>query len=416
MSLSTGTFRALSSPRITGQLAAKPSTFLPFLYQTTTIQQRRGIGSKFDSNDDPIAFLEGQSKSNTHPPTGEQRQRPSTITNTERKAFEKLLSLQGQDKPLENDIPVVSGADDFANKHDPLSTMFDNVLRKNGRAVGMTPGRGSKALDISKVAESIIGSYEDRSIALNTEEADRLRKVEKLQEEQNSKITALLSAAKTDTELWSVLDTEVFTLVKNLDLDGTTKKAQPKSKKKAKATKGEKAEPTSASTLHWAAPKTKIDATSVAVIGPIFPVLLVTAVRQLRQDFPRSSLPLNLIPTVKALGRGAYVLGASTALYNELIAMAWIKYADLQYVEELIQDMDNGGVDFDVNTLEMLDAINAEGQEARNQAYGQIVAAVWSLDRFVGGWAKLQRWRDVMKERLHADALRKADLRQIAHV
>jgi len=101
-------------------------------------------------------------------------------------------------------------------------------------------------------------------------------------------------------------------------------------------------------------------------------------------------------------------------LYNELIAMAWIKYADLQYVEELIQDMDNGGVDFDVNTLEMLDLMKAEGQEARAQSYGKVVAAAWSLDRFVGGWAKLERWKDTIKDRLQADAIRKANSSEVA--
>ncbi|KAF2807892.1 uncharacterized protein BDZ99DRAFT_68330 [Mytilinidion resinicola] len=427
MSLPTTTFRTLSSPRVQRQLTAKPATLLPFLYQTPTIQQCRSIRTprhESNSTGTPFDWVNGEkSAGETLPPSIEEvafhRQRPTTITDTERKAFLKLYNNLGQsassNAPASQDDAATTSEGSKASPK-PLDTIFQNVLQNSVSARDknvQARAQRSKALSFAKEARSMVPKFDSRTVELNQEDAHRLQGLRKLQEEQYKRITEMLSATKTDTELWDILDREVLTLIRNLDLDGTS---ATKSKKKPR-TKGKKsAETSSTPTIPTEAEPTEVEPTaaSLSVIGPNFSSLLVTAVRQLRQEFPNSSLPLNLIPTVKALGRGAYVLGASTLLYNELIKMAWIKYADLQYVEELIQDMDNGGVDFDENTLEMLDAMNLEGQDARGQKYGHLVAAVWSLDRFVGGWAKLERWRITITERLRSDALRNANSGKLA--
>jgi len=406
--LSSSAYRAWSSSGIKRQLTAKPSTFLPFLYQTPTIQQRRGIRTPRDGPKSPDSltfFSDENSVQNSLSSSDEQlafhQQRPTTITDTERKAFQKLFSNLGDSS---------TAASNAGNADVSLNSIFEGILTDQQRARGgrESTRTHSKKLDMATIAESMTGSYVNKTVDLSREDLNRLIELQRLQEDQSHRITAMMSAAKTDAELWNILDKEVFTLIRNLNLDG--KSPKKKARKKSKAKKTDESQESSS------IPSSKEEdlSSSIAVIGPNFPSFLVTAVRQLRQEFPNSSLPLNIIPTVKTLGRGPYVLGASTMLYNELIAMAWIKYADLQYVEELIQDMDNGGVDFDVNTLEMLDSMKAEGQELRAGSYGEVVAAAWSLDRFVGGWAKLERWKDTIKDRLQADAIRKANSSEVA--
>ncbi|KAF2495210.1 hypothetical protein BU16DRAFT_383584 [Lophium mytilinum] len=428
MSLPTTTFRTLSSPRLQRRLIAKPTTFLPFLYQTSTIQQCRTIHEAPNtpkSTSSPFSWLnEGQDAGEGLPPTIEEfafhQQRPSTITETERKAFLKLYNNLGQNVPS-NTNPThddaATSTEESENSEKPLETIFQNVIQNMSAKdkIILARAQRAKSLSLSKVVRSTAPGFYERIIDLNQDDAKRLEELQKSREEQYTRITEMMSATKTDTELWDILDREVFTLIRNLGLDGISAK-KSKSKRKPR-TKGEKTAETSSASTPLTDPESKDvrpDPSSLSIIGPNFSSLLVTAARQLCLEFPNSSLPLNLIPTIKSLGRGAYVLGASTLLYNELIRMAWIKHADLQYVEELIQDMDNGGVDFDENTLGMLDEMDLEGQQARHQKYGQLVAAVWSLDRFVGGWAKLERWRVIIKERLRSDALRNANSGRLA--
>ncbi|KAJ9648914.1 hypothetical protein H2199_000827 [Coniosporium tulheliwenetii] len=205
-------------------------------------------------------------------------------------------------------------------------------------------------------------------------------------EAEAMRVEELMRAAGTDAELWNVLETEVFSAIRQLELDGP----RPSETKHTKSSPNQQPSP------------------GLAAIGPNYPSFLLMAVRQFRQEFPSSTLALAVLPEVKALGRSSYALGASTPLYNELITIAWLNYADFHEIDYLLHDMDRGGIEFDGNTLDLIASILVEQQKARRGWLGGAVAAVWEMESLRRGFRKLERWRDVVQARLEADAVRQA--------
>ena len=430
MSVTANTARVFLPQYLNGRLIAKRSILLPFLYHTVTIRQRRTFSGKplpghpvefgqdtsrsnYDNllRLDDVPLLDGEtstfenSNSLSQMPNDRatyHRQRKSTITDSERKAFQRLfgnLVFQPERQSLSPD----------AAEESSLDSILEDVLI-NYRARSDRDSPSLKTPSIRSMAEALIGrksNHDQKTIKDVTGDNDSL---EALQEQQYNRVEGLLCAAKTDVELWNVLEIEVFSIIRELDLDG----AAANTKMKGKGVKQNSRRATSILKPTTGNICEEIDhASGLAIIGPNYPSFLVIAVRQLRQEFPSSSLSLTILPTVKDLGRGSYVLGASTVLYNELISLAWLTYADFECIEELLQDMDNSGVDFDGNTLELLESIHDEACKACTGRFGATVAAVWEMDRFTNGWRKLERWRDIIKDRMQAEAIRKANAREI---
>jgi hypothetical protein len=147
----------------------------------------------------------------------------------------------------------------------------------------------------------------------------------------------------------------------------------------------------------------------LTIIGPNYPTFLTTAIITLRTCFPTSTLSFTMLSKLKSLGRGSYALGASTALYNELIKAIWHTYSDFRYIDELLQEMDNGGLEFDLDTLKILEEIRLEGNRIKNGRYGINRRAVWNTDIIQNGWRKVILWIPVVKERVEADTQRKLE-------
>lgn len=426
MSVPSYTLRALSSPRFSRKLTTSPITFLPFLYQTSTIQQWR----RFQNTGDPFPSLQDVqdlSQHATRPP------RRTTITDTERKTFDKLLKnldpqRQQQEQDGEREFP-----DDFEESDEDfdLDSIVESALKKESM---QTPGRRSRKSrskeNINSLAEAILQrdlrnerqQRRDEAIA----KADRIHK---LQDKEYARVTELLYAAKSDAEVWDVLDQEVFSVVRKLDLDGTPNPPQKTKKKKRrpKNSSSEQTEAAEAPSASEATPPTAISSTeqpklegnkdgtrnTLSILTANYPNLLHTACRLLRTSFPTSTLPLALLPTIKSLGRSSYQLGASTPLYNELIRHAWLTYTSYDFIISLLQDMDNGGIEYDVSTLELLQAIISETNKAKKGRYGSAIRAVWEIDGSREGRKKLRRWRAGVAERLQREAIRKASREQV---
>lgn len=426
MSVTANAARVFLPQYLNRMLIAKRSTLLPFLYHTATIRQYRTFSGKplpgypveFGQdtsrsyyNDllrpDDVPLLDGEtstfenSNSLSQMPNDRatyHRQRRSTITDSERKAFQRLfgnLVFQPEQQPLPPDAAEESSLD---------SVLEDVLIKHRARSNQASPDL--KIPSIRSVTEVLIGRKSNRDQETIRDITGDNNSLEALQKRQYDRVKGLLHAAKTDVELWNVLETEVFSIIRELDLDGAA--ANTEMKGKGNSCRATALKPTIEDICE------EIDrASGLAIIGPNYPSFLVIAVRQLRQEFPSSSLSLTILPTVKDLGRGSYVLGASTVLYNELISLAWLTYADFECIEELLQDMDNSGVDFDGNTLELLESIHDEARKACMGRFGATVAAVWEMDRFTDGWRRLERWRDIIKDRMQAEAIRKANAREI---
>jgi hypothetical protein len=378
------------------------------LYQTPTIQQwktatrpiaRRHIASQpKPEHDIPFEDAEGNL-----PPTVEEAQsaRKTTITDTERAAFEKLyktFNTQGQGRRKDangeheelDQIADEYYEDDEEGSSNSLDKVFDRVLQgsprvqnsqRGGRGVqprARTPNESLTPGKEAPVSEADTPQNK-RKIAVKAEK-ERIRK---LRIQERDRIDKLLKTAQTDFQLWQILDREVFVQLRKLDLDNpTSTKKEQRSKNKVKAT---------------LATNANID---TRILFPNYPHHLLTAIQTLRFYFPRSPLPLTILPTIKSLGRSSYALGATTQLYTHLLRTAWVQQSSYTLVDTLLTDMESNIVEFDLAILELLDGIIREHEMAKTGQLGREMQMVLKMEMWTDGITKIKVWRGVVAERL----------------
>ncbi|KAL0254931.1 hypothetical protein SLS55_009455 [Diplodia seriata] len=388
------------------------TTLLPFLYQTRTILgrvprrsfartntqiRRLNVASEIASRRHPSINREHADieLANDVPFESEQdaafhQQRKSTITEIERETFEKIFRKYNATTAVDRGGQGDINGDLSDATEDTLDSILDEAMAHvkpgvtgPGTSSGMTP---LARRDLMK------------RTAIHHETEDTLLKKAQ-RREQFERVEILMRAAKSDVELWNVLDAEVFSTIRRLDLD---------------ASRGPSGQSEGTEQVEQVDAQDKADpSSSLEIIGPNYPSLLLVAMRQLRVDFPGSTLALALLPAVKSLGRGSYALGASTELYNELLAMTWLTYSDFQGLDDLLQEMENGGIDFDGNTLDLLDHIKRNALDAQMGRRGEGASAVLEMDRFRRGINRLQRWRDAIRLRMEDEAIRQAKVSEL---
>jgi hypothetical protein len=273
---------------------------------------------------------------------------------------------------------------------------------------------------------------EEELSALETEPVALDDPVVKLQEAQHAHVEQLLQDARTDHDLWMVLENHVFSVIRRLDLDGkgvqtSSKSPNPSSNKQNKTTRAAQTTrtPSKEQVMKTEVLKTADTASNnhtsndtekpekLAIIGPNYPSFLLIAIRQLRTYFPASNLPFQIIPTIKQIGRGSYILGASTPLYNELIAATWHTWSDFRKIDELLKEMDNSGLEFDENTLDLLHTIREEGEKALMGKQGEVKRLWWNTEMVRSGWDSVVEWIPLIQERHHAAVVRLANERNV---
>jgi hypothetical protein len=410
MSACSNTLRALSRSRIPTH-----KTFLPFLYQTATIQQwkpaaqpiaRRGI-SRYSPKDEPAPTEDVPFEDQGHlPPTLEDLESPrkTTITGSERAAFEKLyrkFNTRGsRQKENDHEVEIDAIADEYwepDEEEDPegnLDKIFDEALKK-GAVVSREWNRSGKEQLQSKKPREDLASMALHVLKRTRPEELRARdsrtkrreetntsasKLKKARLAERERIDTLLTSARTDRELWETLHREVFDRVRALDLDSTTpKKREPKSRN----------------------PKPSTPApTDPKILFANYPHHLLTALTTLRTIFPASQLPLSLLPTIKSLGRSSYALGATTALYTLLLRTAWLQQSSYPLIISLLTDMHNGAIEFSPDVLGVLDAVVKEFDMARSGRLGREMQMVYGMEQFGEGIREVRRWRAIVAERV----------------
>jgi hypothetical protein len=406
MSLCSHTARAVSRSRV-----SRPNTLLPFLYQTATIQQwkpatqpttRRNISSPRKRVDDiPFEHEEG-----ALPPTIEEAQsaRKTTITDTERAAFEKLyrtFKAQGQGRSKNHDgehdeldqIADEYYEDDEDSSSNSLDKVFDAVLQGSPRLRHAQKDGTSLVPNLKKTGEPWAPGTEDASTVPDTPQnrkklavkAERER-IKKTHLEERERVDELIKTSQTDFQVWRVLDREVFDQLRELDLDkaNMTSKKEP-SKPNSQKTKGK--------------PNTAT-AVDTRMLFANYPHHVLTALQVLRSHFPRSPLPLTILPTIKALGHSSYALGATTQLYKHLLRTAWVQQSSYTMIDTLLADMDAHAVEFDAEILEMLDGVIREYEMARSGKLGRELELVYGMEIWLDGISKITAWRDVVAKKL----------------
>ena len=393
MSVCLCSFRALSR-----SYTEKIKTLAPFLYQTATIQQRSPTARRNASSRPPFRDdvpFEGDTLPHTIDDTNASRH--TTITGSERAAFEKLhKTFNGPSRPSkglsEHELDQIADEyyeddDDNDGSSTSIDALFDAVLTTDTSAKNQQARRAKRVPDLATLAEGILNPESAKNKGTS-----RTAKIRKLQEKERARVKSLLETAKTDKELWDVLEVEVFGMMRSMELDKEDKGSNPSKQSRRRKAKGKPGQEK--------ATNQDLLPSDPSILFANVPIHLITAARILRVNFPASSLPFNIIPTLKSLGRSSYALGATTPLYKILIRAAWIQHHSYSQICALLQDMDNGGIEYDSGIVGILDAILNENKFMKTGRLGQGLQAILALGLIEEGARQLRVWRDVVKKRL----------------
>lgn len=252
--------------------AASPCTLFPFLYQTQTIQgcghghlprrrrsQRPFSSSSYQQADyDAIPFESSLERTVTFTPALRslskiRKSRDSTITNSEQAVFDRIFQDIASASPTQhhelNDDP---DSEDGAYFED-LDQIFENAISKSERseeAAEQTAGKerlGLPEYQRHPLIQNVPGLGSLGNILLPTNNwglpgrigSEAISNLSTAHGQHRAKVFGMFDAAQTDVEVWRVLETEVFTLVH--ELNARIKEAEKSAKsKKSKITKAGK--------------------------------------------------------------------------------------------------------------------------------------------------------------------------------
>ncbi|KAK1752844.1 hypothetical protein QBC47DRAFT_304942 [Echria macrotheca] len=234
------------------------------------------------------------------------------------------------------------------------------------RAIGVS-GQGDEGSDAaSQATESTTEAVGDN---LQSRSAQSTRvDVEQTRRKERTRVENKLRAARSDVELWDVLENEVFTIVDKLGMSAKTKPKQKQARRKEETATGDD---------HGQ------EKLSMEIYGPLFPGYLVKALQLLDQAFVRSSpLVLNILPRVRELGTMSYVLGVSTPFYNALGQIYWTRYGDSEAVFNLFKEMRQAGLHYDETTLRLAQDIEHTLHSSVEGNKGPFLEEVVNLPEF----------------------------------
>jgi len=289
----------------------------------------------------------------------------TTITPTERDAFEQIfqeIAARGNGRRSRfgaqpgkrrertsahpANVIIQDAARDFTTPQEPSFTATDRAeamqrfppsLRRAAMlAFGLkSPGEHDEARNRGVTAEAESQEDEDASIESS---ALSLRNIE-LRHQEQGRVESRMSGAKTDFELWDIIEEEVFSMVEKLGID-----SGQRSKRKARRHSRKTTAPSENEEL------------GMDVYGPLYPSLLLSGLHRLDEAFARPSpLALAMLPRIKQLGLASYVLGATTPFYNSLMAILWHRYHNVAAVISLWDEMHHAGLSYDQASLRTLE-------------------------------------------------------------
>ncbi|KAK4124069.1 hypothetical protein N657DRAFT_616888 [Parathielavia appendiculata] len=217
---------------------------------------------------------------------------------------------------------------------------------------------------------------------------------EALRREERNRVDAKLRAAKTDFEVWDVLEEEVFPMVRKLGIDEDPSKADPNPKRGSKR-------------------KTNKPQLALHIYGPLYPAYLLNALRILDTQFARSSpLALQILPRVKELGPASFVLGVSTPFYNELARILWSRYGDPTAVFNLLEEMRMAGLYCDEGTRSVVQQIEQFLASVSQGNWGPFLRELASLPEYEFAiLPRIRHWLKTINVHIYE---RKNELQEVA--
>ena len=319
---------------------------------------------------------------------GERLEANPTITEREReiftKIFESILSEKSSFMP-QNKEPVRSVPSQS------LTALLESAVgpQSFGSEISFGPkdtiDQTSASVGLARASVN-----EEYSVALRiaARQAAGLKQPAKSQQEQaqeQKRIAALdksikeMKACETDLELWHWMDEHVFsTAAGDSPTTAATNKPQQESEEKG----------------HSKPPS----------LSASYADLLVAGMEILRGNFNDLAGAISIFERTKRLGAESYVVGCSTAVYNQILETKWESFRDMYKIVELIQEMKANAIEPNRKTVEILRAITAEvkgmrrggqkGEGVYTDAEGGLLEKILDYIASVAAWQPSERDRD----------------------
>jgi hypothetical protein len=291
-----------------------------------------------------------------------------SLTGTERNAFAQLEALTNAPKR-----PATRKTRKTTQESESIS--LDDVLNEAITAIEASEAKDNKQSYTSTKPKR--SEYDTLNLAPALETNSSIAAAEQGMTEfkrlgqEDRRTLAALQNAKTDTMLWSILESRIFSPLALLHLDSPA--------------------PASATTTP----------THRQFILQIFPLRLVSAASILRNHFSNSNLILAILPRVKQLGPSAYALATTADLYNQLLAFQFRKFADVDACNDLLQEMDDNVVEPSPSTLKVLDYIlNFRHDCIEKNKLGTNVKSLFTTEKYRREFAVLEKWRGKVEQSL----------------
>jgi hypothetical protein len=376
----------------------------------------------FSDESDPFAdediFNDNVEEPDTSTEPAARPVRESTITITERHAFERIFAdIMARSKsadggavpnsPLLTNQPAILTKQSARGKKakESLRSIMDEATKASSKSRGKiidnrpaskTPEElradvNQYPIPLRAAAAEALGLVSGRSAEpLQDEIASNADELENIRQPERERVEILMRDAKTDTELWRVMEAEVFALVGKLGLEEKPKLQDESTKPRARRRKKEASKVAKGDVTATVNTEQPLD---LNIYGPLYPSHVLLGLRLLDRSFAKPSpLVLNVLPRIKSLGIVSHVLGASTAFYNELLRIFWIRYDNFLGVSKLLNEMDQAGLEFDEETLNIVNEINQAQMRVRRGDRGSVLQALWSMPEFAPG--KFRGWKE----------------------
>ncbi|KAF2664496.1 hypothetical protein BT63DRAFT_417857 [Microthyrium microscopicum] len=349
----------------------------------------------------------------------------STITPRERDIFHNLFQEAIQKAEQEALEAEKATLEDGERDREKASLLASNALSNVERFP-------AALRDIAKSAAQSVEFYKYQAASrrggldtsqetiIESEQLTRQIELKALQQEESARIEQSLRQAKSDVALWAVLEEELFEKIAKLQLDSPIlAQVFPTIKVEGKPELNAKKIALAAAIVENVAPedaeklpnlvKAKKASDEFAVLRPIYPTLLVIAAKVFWENFPNSGHVFAILPRVREIGEASFALGASTALYNEILAATWANMNTFHEICDILAEMDKSGFEFDNDTFALIRKMRRDWNVWNHKNITALERAATKLDLMQSAFSNLTFWRKTIEERLEAEALRKAN-------
>lgn len=347
---------------------------LPFLYQTRTLQRAvKGPLVALTSarlmhstrrpkklRDNSIPF-QWDSKEDQELEGGNSEQ-ASTITPSEAQIFKKIFSeiAQGKMPPIKSrtaqqnltNSPAISGERDSSGSARALAEKV-RISEFREKFLGRYPR------SLQNAAQVALGLYEvkpqdsesgEKAQMIELDGADEATWAERTERElarsqECERVESLMKQCKTDAELWSVMEKEVFSLPEKLHIAQTKRAAKGKKKARQSSALVEDAEASLYQEQSALEIASQDEERVMDIHGPLYSRFLSTALDLFNSAFARPSPYIfQILPRIKELGLPSFVLGVSTPFYSKLAEIHWQRFGDANSALDMLEEMNSAGL------------------------------------------------------------------------